>query len=82
MSHNGPGREPLSRDKCQNNKSLTSQYSFCLGRLVVKAQEINHKSFRIPLWGNVYLRILPMFLTGFAWLVDPQSDYFSSFLMK
>ena len=45
MSHNGPGREPLSRDKCQNKKSLTSQYSFCLGHLVVVAQENSSSNF-------------------------------------
>ena len=69
MSHNGTGREPLSRDKRQNKKSLTSQYSFCLGHLVVEAQEINHNFFCIILCLNAYLQILPMLLIEFGFFI-------------
>ena len=63
MSHHGTGREPLSRDKRQNKKSLTSQYSFCLGHLVVEAQEMNHNFF-------LYYLVLECLFTDFAHAFD------------
>ena len=39
MSHSGPGHKPMSRDNCHYKKSLTLQYLFCLGHIVVATQK-------------------------------------------